>query len=385
MTEWVQQNRPPDEYVQRRLQRASDEVSRLDAEALVVTWAADRGYLSGCTTGAFIAPGGNLIVATGDVPPHYVTGGVDYEECRDALQPLGFAVKPFYSSAGQNVAGETAAALGDMQVERAAVQRSSVTVEQFEKLRDELSAVGIDLISVGDVIPPLREVKDDWEIAQIERAERVSEAAFEHVLTLVRPGVTEWALAAELEHCMRANGEGSSRIAFQSIVVSGPRSSLPHGAVTHRRLERGDLVTMDFGATFNGYCADITRTFAVGRASSEQRDVYAAVLDGQRAGLQLIEEGRDRTEAARAAVELIEGRGYGDYLAHGAGGHGIGLQVHEGPRTSDSGPWRVGHVCTFEPGVYIPGWGGVRIEDDVVVTEDGTRNLTRLDKELLEL
>ncbi len=142
---------------------------------------------------------------------------------------------------------------------------------------------------------------------------------------------------------------------------------------------------MDFGATWNGYCADVTRTFVMSKASARQREVYYTVLGAQEAAIDLMRLGRNRDEAGKTAMQMITERGLGQYMAHGVGGHGIGLDVHEGPRARQGGPWQAGNVMTMEPGVYIPGWGGVRIEDDVVITVDGPEIITHIPKGLLEI
>lgn len=379
-------HRVPDTYLQTRIAAAEEKLSVQGLDALIVMNSSQKGYLSGFTTGVDIAPGGYLLLSAANTPNYYVTGGVDHEDCRTALEPLGFHVRAYNYSRGENASSVTAGVIGELGLKRVGTEAARTTVSIFRDLEERLSAAGAELIAVDDsIVDPLREVKDPWEIEQIERANEVSRAAFEHVLDLIRPGVTEWTLAAELENQLRLHGSGSSRLAFQSIVVSGPRSSLPHGSVTRRALEPGDLVTFDFGATWNGYCADVTRTVVLDRASDEQRKVYSTVLDAQRAAIELMHPGRGRGEGSQRGAAIIEKRGYAEYMAHGAGGHGIGLEVHEGPSTRDEGTWQVGNVVTVEPGIYIPGWGGVRIEDDVVITEEGPRIITDISKDLMEL
>ncbi len=383
---WIMKDRIPDTYLQARTAVAEEKLAEQGLDALIVMDPAQKGYLSGFTTGVNIAPGGFLLLTPADIPNYYVTGGVDHEDCRTALQPLGYRVRAYNYGLGENAASVTVGVIGELDLERVGTEARRTTVAAFRDLGDRLDAVGAELVALEEsIVDPLREVKDPWETEQIEKANEVSRAAFEHVLGLIRPGVTEWVLAAELENQLRLHGSGSSRLAFQSIVVSGPRSSLPHGAVTHRALERGDFVTFDFGATWNGYCADVTRTVVLGRASDRQREVYSAVLDAQRAAIDLMHPGRDRREGSGVGAGIIEERGFAEYMAHGAGGHGIGLEVHEGPSSRDDGQWQVGNIVTVEPGIYIPGWGGVRIEDDVVITGDGPRIITDIPKDLVQL
>ncbi len=378
-------DRVPDQYLQKRLTTVEKKLPQLEIDGLVAISPPHKGYLSGFTTGVFIAPGGHLLVTPGGRANQYITGGVDYEDCKTALEPMGFDITAYSYTDGTNATTETARVAKEMQLKRVGVEGKYITVEAFKEMKKHMEEAGVELVAIGEVVDPLREVKDPWEIEQITRAAEVSKAAFEHVIGWVRPGVTEWELAAELENQLRLGGCGSSRIAFQSIVVSGPRSCLPHGSVTTRALQQGDFVTLDFGATWNGYCADVTRTFAVGEASDQQKAVYSAVLDAQVAAVERMQPGRERSEASDTGASIIEDRGFGEYMAHGAGGHGIGLEVHEGPSSRSGGTWEVGNVMTMEPGVYIPGWGGVRIEDDVVITEEGPRIIAPISKELLEL
>jgi Xaa-Pro aminopeptidase len=196
--------------------------------------------------------------------------------------------------------------------------------------------------------------------------------------------VRESEVAAELEYRMRR--EGATGFAFETIVASGPRSSLPHGRASDRLLAGGDFVTLDFGAQVDGYCSDITRTVVVGRASPEQKDIYDLVLRAQLAGVDAVQPGRAGSEVDAAAREIIARAGHGEHFGHGLG-HGVGIVVHEAPRLAPAVEAKLepGMVTSVEPGVYVPGWGGVRIEDLVLVTGDGCRVLTGSPKELLEL
>jgi Xaa-Pro aminopeptidase len=252
---------------------------------------------------------------------------------------------------------------------------------QVERLRERLSPAV--LVPLGDV-DRIRWIKDAGEIAAIARAAEIADAAFTRLLEALRPGVTEREAALELEIAVRR--AGGERLAFDTVLASGPRGALPHGRATDRVMERGDLVTVDFGAVFDGYVSDCTRTVALGAADGRQREVYAAVLAAQARALEAVHPGtacRDVDAAGRAVLTVA---GFGEAFGH-AMGHGIGLDVHEGPPVSPRSEaiLEPGMVVTIEPGVYVPGWGGVRIEDAVVVTDDGARILTQLPKELLVL
>jgi Xaa-Pro aminopeptidase len=234
-------------------------------------------------------------------------------------------------------------------------------------------------------VESLREVKDAEELDAIARAAVLTDAAVDHVLGIIRPGLREIDVALELEVYMRSNG--SEGLAFEPIVASGPNTSKPHAGISMREIEAGDLLTMDLGARIDGYCADLTRTVVVGaRASDEQRRIYEAVLAANEAGLAAVRAGVPAREVDAAARDLLAGMRLGEYFGHGLG-HGVGLQVHEGPRVSARSDdiLRTGSVITIEPGVYVPGFGGVRIEDLVAVEEDGERTLSHAPKHLIEI
>ena len=235
-----------------------------------------------------------------------------------------------------------------------------------------------------DLVEMLRERKDEEEIALIERANGVATRALERTLPQVRAGMTELAVAGVLEKALR--DEGSEGFPFPSIVASGPRSALPHARSTARQIESGDFLLLDFGAETGGYCADVTRTVVVGRAGEEQREIYEVVRRANEQASVGVRAGMTGRDADAIARDYIHQRGFGDLFGHSLG-HGLGLEVHEAPRlarTAD-GALAEGAVVTIEPGIYRPGWGGVRIEDDVLLGPDGPRVLTRFTHDLIEL
>lgn len=240
------------------------------------------------------------------------------------------------------------------------------------------------LLPIGDTLDALRICKDSTEIDAIERAQRIAEAALDALLGRIDTAWTEVRLAAELEYEMRIRGAES--FAFETIAVSGTASSLPHGVPRNVPLEKGFL-TMDFGAVCDGYRSDMTRTVCLGRADNEMKRIYQTVLDAQLAGLAALGPQIDCGRADAVARAIIAGAGYGDYFAHSLG-HGVGLDIHEEPRLSKRATGTLllpGHVVTVEPGIYLPGKYGVRIEDMAVITEQGARNLTLAPKTLLEI
>jgi Xaa-Pro aminopeptidase len=235
-----------------------------------------------------------------------------------------------------------------------------------------------------DLVETLRERKDEGELAQIEAANGIATRALERTVDQVRVGMSELEVAGLLEKSLR--DEGSEGFPFPSIVASGPRSALPHARSSSRRIESGDFLLLDFGAETNGYCADVTRTFVVGRAVPEQREFYDVVRVANENAARRVHAGMTGKDADAIARDYIEQRGYGDLFGHSLG-HGLGLEVHEAPRlarTAD-GALAEGAVVTIEPGIYRPGWGGVRIEDDVFLGPDGPKILTSFPRELIEL
>lgn len=237
---------------------------------------------------------------------------------------------------------------------------------------------------VDNWVEEIRQVKEPEEIVRITRAQELTDRAFDHILGVIAPGVTEQEIALELEVFMRRNG--SDGVAFTPIVASGPNSALPHAKVTAREILAGDFVKLDFGARVDGYCADMTRTVVVGTASDRQREIHSAVLAANAAGISAVRAGRPGSDIDAEARAVIVEHGFGDFFKHGLG-HGVGLEVHELPSVGPRGTKSVlpGSVITIEPGVYLPGFGGVRIEDLVVVEESGPCVLTRSPKDLIEL
>jgi Xaa-Pro aminopeptidase len=238
------------------------------------------------------------------------------------------------------------------------------------------------LVPVSGLVESLRLIKDQREINMIQAAANIADAAFEHILTYIRPGITELAVSNELEFFMRKQGATSS--SFDIIVASGFRSALPHGVASDKVIEKGELVTLDFGAYLKGYCSDITRTVAVGNVSDELKAIYNTVLEAQLLGMKGIKPGMTGKEADALTRDYITEKGYGDYFGHSTG-HGLGMEVHEGPALSMKSDTVLepGMVVTVEPGIYIAGVGGTRIEDDTLITPEGNKSFTHSTKELL--
>jgi Xaa-Pro aminopeptidase len=264
-----------------------------------------------------------------------------------------------------------------------AFEAHEMTVERHAELTAK--AEGVTTVPFGRKIEELRTVKDPSELELLATACRISSQAIADVLPAICPGLTERALASLLDH--RMADLGADKPAFDTIVASGPNGAIPHHSPADRPLRRGDLVTMDFGALYGGYHADMTRTVAVGEPAGWQRDIYDLVAAAQRAGIEAAEAGADVADVDAAARDLITEAGHGEHFQHGLG-HGVGLEVHEAPTIGygRTGKLAAGVPVTVEPGVYLPGKGGVRIEDVLVVAASGgARLLTSTTRELLVL
>lgn len=266
-------------------------------------------------------------------------------------------------------------------VSKVLVEQNYMQLETYLALTSALE--GIEWIPTE--LDSLRTIKDENEIELIRKAVSISDQAFTEVISIIKAGMTEMEVAVELEYQMRKLG--SERPAFPTIVASGVRGSLPHGTASNKVIQKGEFVTMDFGAVYQGYHSDITRTVCVGRASQKQKELYHIVLDAQLSGLAAVCAGKKNNAVDMAARYVITQNGYAENFGHGLG-HGVGLEIHEWPRLSPKAEPMVlesGMVVTVEPGIYIPEWGGIRIEDTVVVTSNGCNKLTQSTKKLLEL
>ena len=265
---------------------------------------------------------------------------------------------------------------------RLGYEAETVTCSDFEKIKAAFK--GIDLISTSGMVEEIRTIKKPSEIRSIIRAQRITEEVFVELLGFMKEGVKERDLACEIDYRLRKHGGELS--AFDTIVAFGENTSKPHALPSQRKLKAGDIVLFDMGTIIDGYASDMTRTVVFGRADSKIKKLYAAVLEAQEAALSGIKAGIKCSEADSLARNVIDRAGYGDLFIHFLG-HGVGLDVHEIPSLSRRSNHRLKHnmVVTVEPGVYLPGWGGIRIEDMVVVDDNGCDNLTGADKALIEL
>jgi len=280
---------------------------------------------------------------------------------------------------GQVMLDTVAEVVSSLHEQRVGFERDHATFGFYEDLAKRLQSR--EIIPTADVVESVRLVKEEGEIDLIRRAAAIADRALDQTLPMLKPGVRERDIGLEIEYRMRKLGADAP--AFDTIVASGPRSALPHGRPSDRVLAAGDFVTIDMGARVEGYNSDITRTFALSPVSDRQKEIYALVLEAQQTSLAAVRPGRTGQEVDAVARDIISGHGHGEHFGHGLG-HGVGLAVHEGPRLAPTGDrtLEAGHVVTVEPGVYITGWGGVRIEDLCVVRPDGPEVLSAFPKEL---
>ena len=272
-------------------------------------------------------------------------------------------------------------AIADFGVTTLGFEEAYLTVAEFQGFEKNLNA---KLVPYNAKIAGFRAVKEEWELENMRQAQKIADKAFAEVLPRVKKGMSELELQAELIYCLYKNG--AHGLSFDPIVVSGPNSSMPHGVAGERKIQDGDFITMDFGVLYNGYCSDMTRTVAVGYATEEMKTVYNTVLAAQLAGLAITKAGVPGKDIDAAARQVIVDAGYGPYFGHGYG-HSVGLEIHEAPSPAGKNdqPMPLYAVASAEPGIYLPGKFGVRIEDCVIYTEDGYENLATSPKELIIL
>ncbi|AFV11854.1 creatinase/prolidase [Thermacetogenium phaeum DSM 12270] len=348
-----------------RLKRLRSLLEEQELEALLVAKPENTRYLSGFT-------GEALLLVTGEVG--YLFSDGRYEE-QARLEAPGWEFVRFKRSFTE-VLRDLCRELG---LRELGFEKDYLTYQQWEQLKDGFSGV---LRPVAGLIEGLRLIKDDYEVGLIREAGMITAAAFRYVLGEMYEGQEEQEIAGILELYMRQQGGGPP--AFEIIVASGERGALPHGTASGKKVRRGEFITLDFGARFQGYAADLTRTVAMRSLSTKQREVYELVREAQERALKVIRAGVTAAAVDAAARSFLEEAGYGGYFNHSLG-HGVGLAVHEEPRLAPGQDQELkpGMVVTVEPGIYISGWGGVRIEDTVLVKQNGCEILTPVTKDLI--
>lgn len=337
-------------------------------DALLVTNPYNRRYMTGFTGSAGVA-----VISAEDAV--FITDFRYMEQA--AKQVQGFRIVKHEKTIIEEVANQ----VKEMKIKTVGFEKDNVSFGTYELYNDKVDA---ELKAVSGIVEKLRMVKTADEIEILQQAAKIADDAFAHICTFIKPGVTELEVSNELEMFMRKQGATSS--SFDTIVASGERGALPHGVASDKVIQSGELVTLDFGALYNGYISDITRTVAVGEPSEQLKEIYEVTLAAQVLALEKIKPGMTGIEADAIARDYIKSKGYGDAFGHSTG-HGIGLEVHEGPALSFRSETVLvpNMTVTVEPGIYLPGIGGVRIEDDILITEDGNVRLTHSPKELIIL
>ena len=337
-------------------------------DALLVTSDYNRRYMTGFTGSSGVA----IISADAAV---FITDFRYTEQASAQIQ--GFEIVQHNGVIHQEVAAQ----VKKLGIRTLGFEQDMMTYSMYELYKQVISA---QFVPVSGLIEKIRLIKTQEEINIIKVACEIADKAFSHILTYIKPGVTELDVSNELEFFMRKQGATSS--SFDIIVASGLRSALPHGVATNKVIEQSDFVTLDFGAYYNGYISDITRTVAVGKPSAKLVEMYNTVLESQLLALEKVGPGMTGREADAIARDYLVSKGYGEAFGHSLG-HGIGLEVHENPGLSmrSTTVLEPNMVVTIEPGVYLPGIGGVRIEDDIVITDKGNEILTHSSKQLIIL
>ena len=353
-----------------RIEKLQTKMKALDLDGFLVTSKENRQYLTGFT-GTF----GWVLVTQSSV---YLMTDFRYIE-QAQQQARGCKLVQFRQYAPVVTLRML---MEDLEVVTLGIESDRCTVEEFDLLANQVRRKAITPLK--GFVEELRQIKDEDEIATIGRAEEIGDEAFAHVLKLIKPGMTEKEIAMELEFQMRRSG--ASGVSFDTIVASGKRSSMPHGVASDKKVEVGDFITMDYGCVYQGYCSDMTRTIALGKVDEKQETVYNLVRKAQEDALQAIKAGVTGSEIHAMAQNVFQDAGYGPFFGHGLG-HSVGLEIHEEPRFSPRAEEIIQEntVISVEPGLYLPNWGGVRIEDLEKIKKDGCINLTHSPKELIIL
>jgi Xaa-Pro aminopeptidase len=360
----------PVDFIARRVEKLRAALLQAKSPALLVTNFADVSWLTGFEgddSHAIVTPERVLLISDSR-----------YEEqiAREAAWTTVVMRK-------KSIWEETARQIKRLKLRQLAVQSESLTLRGQSTLQQFLRKANtkLKLKPVADAIITLRHIKDDHEIAITEEAIRIAEGAFEALRGQIKAGMTENDIAGRLGYEMRKRGALNS--SFDSIVAAGPNGSLPHYRPGEVKLQADSPLLVDWGARYKGYCSDLTRVLFFGTVSAKMREIYNIVLEAQMAGIAAIKPGVSGKKVDRAARDIIEKAGYGKEFGHGTG-HGIGRDIHEAISLSKLSTTTLapGMIVTVEPGIYLPGTGGVRIEDDVLVTETGHRVLSRLPKDL---
>ncbi|WOV85570.1 Xaa-Pro peptidase family protein [Sporosarcina jeotgali] len=348
-----------------KLAKLRELLAEKELDALFITSGYNRRYMTG-----FTGTAGAAIISKDDAV--FITDFRYMEQA--AAQIKDFRIVQHEKTIIEEVAKQ----VEQMKVKRLGFEKEDLTFGMYELYKSKVSA---ELIPTAGLVEKLRIIKTPEELEVLKQAAKIADDAFTHICGFIKAGMTELEVSNELEFFMRKQGATSS--SFDTIVASGVRGALPHGVATDKKIQSGELVTLDYGALYNGYISDITRTVAVGEPSGKMREVYEITLAAQKLAVEGIKPGMTGIQADAIARDYIASKGYGEAFGHSTG-HGIGLEVHEAPGLSfrSETVLEPNMTVTAEPGIYLPGIGGVRIEDDLVITENGCERLTHCTKEL---
>lgn len=354
--------------MKKRLIKLRKFMNEHDLQCMLISKPENRRYFSG-----FSGSAGMLLISL-----HSNKLLTDFRYIEQATaQATQYEIVRYSNNIGKTLAD----VIKPLEVTKVGFEGDYVTIDGYNDLMSHLHSVNLVPVQLDS----LRMMKDETEILAIKKAVEIADNAFSQILSFIKPGMSEQEVALELEYYMRKLG--AEKPAFDTIMASGKRGALPHGRASQKIIEIGDFVTMDFGAVYNGYHSDITRTICMGKATARQQEVYEIVLAAQLAGVHAVTPGKVGKEVDAVSRKIIIDAGFGEFFGHGLG-HGLGLNIHEEPRLSPANIHTVlmkDMVVTVEPGIYLPDWGGVRIEDTVLVSEKGCQILTASNKQLIEL
>ncbi|MFD0695016.1 M24 family metallopeptidase [Paenibacillus sp. GCM10027628] len=352
---------------EKRIERLRKVMQQQDLPALLITNAYNRTYVSGFTgsSGYILITMDRALLLTDF---RYMTQAPQQAKHFEIVEH-----KPKMIESVKDL-------LGQQGITKLGFEQANLTYADYLRYQDGLS--GIEFVPTSRLVEQIRIIKDDGELQIMQEAADLADATFSHILSFLKPGAVEKEIALEIEMFIRKNGGTST--SFETIVASGERSALPHGKASDRVLQGNEFVKLDFGAYYKGYCSDITRTVMLGKPTDKHKEIYDIVLEAQLNCLANLKPGITGAAGDAFARDVIVKHGYGDYFGHGTG-HGLGMEVHESPRLSKTEDMILtpGMVVTVEPGIYLPDFGGVRIEDDVVITDTGIKILTHSTKDFL--
>ncbi|HHW31760.1 MAG TPA: aminopeptidase P family protein [Clostridiaceae bacterium] len=357
-------------HIENRLKKLREKMIQKNLDAVLVTKRENYFYLSG-----FTGTSANLIITKDEA---LLVTDFRYVEQAEKQSPDFQVIK--YSGTLSDFVSNI---LLDRNIKTLGFEEMAIPFGRLMEYKEKLG--NMELVPLNGILENLRIIKDQEEINTIKKAVEIADNAYAYILKFIKPGMAEIEVAAEIEYFMRKQGAASA--SFDIIVASGKRAAMPHGVASEKKLEFGDVVTLDYGALYKGYCSDITRTFFLGKADEELRNIYSIVLEAQQKSLEKAAKGMKGSEVDYIARDIITKAGYGENFGHGLG-HGVGLEIHEEPRFSPyagNTEMENGMVVTVEPGIYITGLGGVRIEDMIVINDNSPIVLTGATKEMIIL